>query len=64
MISFSLQMEVGTRFESFTQFQEALEELKRNGSHPLQVYNSHSAEAHNKKRVSKKFLLSEWMLRS
>ena len=56
-------MEVGARFKSFTQFHEALEELKRNGSHPLRVYNSQSAEAHNKKRVSKKFLLNEWMLR-
>ena len=48
-------MEVSTRFESFPQFQEALEELKRNGSHPLRVYNSQSAEDYNKKRVSKKF---------
>ena len=56
-------MEVGTRFENFTQFQEALEELKRNGSHPLRVYNSQSAEDYNKKRISKNFLLNEWMLR-
>ena len=47
-------MEVGTQFESFIQFQEALEELKRKGSHPLRVYNSQSADDYNKKRVSKK----------
>ena len=52
-------MEVATRFESFTQFQEALEELKHNGSHPLRVYNSQSAEDYNKKHVSKNFFTEQ-----
>ena len=47
-------MEVGARFESFRQFETALEELKHDGNHPLRVYNSQTAEDYNKKRVTKK----------
>ena len=46
-------MEVGARFETFAQFQAALDDIKRTGSHPLRVYNSQKAEDYNKKRQTK-----------
>ena len=43
-------MEVGTQFDTFEQFHTALDDLKRNGYHPLRVHNSQSAEDYNKQR--------------
>ena len=49
-------MEVGTQFDTFEQFHMALDDLKRNGYHPLRVYNSQSAEDYNKQRKKKKII--------
>ena len=46
-------MEVGTQFDTFEQFHTALDDLKRNGYHPLSVHNSQSAEDYNKQRKKK-----------
>ena len=42
-------MEVGASFENFKQVENALEKLKKEQYHPLQVYNSQSAKDYNKK---------------
>ncbi len=47
-------MEVGDSFESFSEFEEALNRLRKSGYHPLRVFNSQSAKDYNKKRVSAK----------
>ena len=49
-------MEVDTQFDTFEQFHTALDDLKRNGYHPLRVYNSQSAEDYNKHRKKKKII--------
>jgi len=44
-------MEVASQFDTFQQFQAALDNLKITGYHPLRVYNSQSAENYNKTEV-------------
>jgi len=47
-------MEVGRTFESFSELEVALGELRKNGCHPLRVFNSQTAIDYNKKRLSTK----------
>ena len=48
------KMEVGRTFGSFFELEAALEELRKNGCHPLRVFNSQTAKDYNKKRLSTK----------
>ena len=41
-------------FDSFSELEAALEELRKNGCHPLRVYNSQTAKDYNRKRLSAK----------
>ena len=47
-------MEVGRTFESFSELEVALGELRKDGCHPLRVFNSQTAIDYNKKRLSSK----------
>ncbi len=47
-------MEVGDCYGSFSEFERALDQLRKGGCHPLRVFNSQSAKDYNKKRLSAK----------
>ena len=47
-------MEVGQAFDSFSEVEAALGELRTHQYHPLRVYNSQTATDYNKKRLSAK----------
>lgn len=46
---------VGKRFSSFAEVESALNDLRKDGSHPLRVYNSQKGEDYNRKRLSRKY---------
>ena len=58
-------MEVGRTFESFSELEVALGELRKNGCHPLRVFNSQTAIDYNKKGTQhKKIHWNRWTRRS
>jgi len=46
---------LGKRFCSFAEVESALNDLRKDGSHPLCVYNSHKGEDYNRKQLSRKY---------
>ena len=48
------EIEVGQAFDSFSEVEAALGELRTHQYHPLRVYNSQTATNYNKKRLSAK----------
>ena len=52
--SVKMDIATGKTFDSFSELEAALEELRKNGCHPLRVYNSQTGKDHNRKRLSVK----------
>ena len=46
---------LGKSFSSFSDVESALNELKKDGKHPLRVFNSQKCEHYNQKRLSRKY---------
>ena len=49
-----MEIATGKTFDSFSELEATLEELHKNGCHPLRVYNSQTAKDYNRKRLSAK----------
>ena len=49
-----MDIAIGKTFDSFSELEAALEELRKNGCHPLRVHNSQTAKDYNRKRLSAK----------
>ena len=49
-----MEIAVGKTFDSFSELEGALEGLRKDGCHPLRVYNSQTAKDYNRKRLSAK----------
>ena len=55
MIMAEEKLAVGKRFSSFSEVESALNNLRKDGHHPLRVYNSQKGEDYNRKRLSRKY---------
>lgn len=49
------QLYVGKSFSTFTDFQHALDKLKKSGNHPFRVFNSQRGENYSLKRIGRKY---------
>lgn len=55
------QLAVGKRFSSFSEIESALNNLGKDGHHPLRVYNSQNGEDYNRSDLIVSIQVNQWM---